>query len=53
MARISRILLTAFLIAAMAIGVLVYLSVRDRGAAGSALPDPGAVGRWCARTVTG
>ena len=45
MARISRILLTAFLIAAMAIGVLVYLSVRDRGAAGSALPDPGAVGQ--------
>ncbi|AMO62343.1 protein-disulfide isomerase [Mycolicibacterium phlei] len=39
MARNRRILLTAFLIAALAIGVLVYLSVRDRASTSPARPD--------------
>lgn len=53
MARNSRILLTASLIAALAIGVLVYQSVRDRGAQ-PARHNPTAPwwGRWCVRTVT-
>ena len=41
MARTSRILLTAFVIAAMAIGALVYLSVRDRDSTTTAQPDTG------------
>ena len=52
MARTSRILLTAFVIAAMAIGALVYLSVRDRDSTTTAQPDTGEAGRWCARTAT-
>ena len=54
MARTSRILLTAFVIAAMAIGALVYLSVRDRDSTTTAQPDTGEAipqvsnrrGRW-------
>lgn len=42
MTRNARILLTAFVIAAMAIGVLVYQSVRDRG---SATPVDSTVGQ--------
>ncbi|MFA5708024.1 MAG: DsbA family protein [Mycolicibacterium sp.] len=45
MARTSRILLTAFLIAAMAIGVLVYLSVRDRGSTTPTQPASSEVGQ--------
>src|SRR3546814_16277427 len=45
MARTSRILLTAFVIAAMAIGALVYLSVRDRDSTTTAQPDTGEAGQ--------
>lgn len=45
MVRTSRILLTAFLIAAMGIGVLVYLSVRDRDSTTPAQPDSSVVGQ--------
>ncbi|KIU14489.1 DsbA family protein [Mycolicibacterium llatzerense] len=38
MARSRRILLTALVIAALAIGMLVYLSVRDRGPATAQMP---------------
>lgn len=41
MVRSSRILLTAFVIAAVAIGALVYLSVRDRGLSTPAPYDTG------------
>ncbi|CQD25139.1 thioredoxin [Mycolicibacterium conceptionense] len=39
MARSRRILLTAFVIAALAIGVLVYLSARDRGPTTAQRPE--------------
>lgn len=45
MARNSRILLTAFVIAALAIGVLVYLSVRDRASTTPAQPNSSGVGQ--------
>ncbi|KHO23755.1 DSBA oxidoreductase [Mycolicibacterium setense] len=45
MARSSRIWLTAFVIAAMAIGALVYLSVRHSGSATPAQPDNSQVGQ--------
>ncbi|MEN4464850.1 thioredoxin domain-containing protein [Mycolicibacterium conceptionense] len=39
MARSRRILLTAFVVAALAIGVLVYLSARDRGPTTAQRPE--------------
>ena len=44
MARASRMLLTAFVIAAMAIGALVYLSVRDRDSTAPAQSDTSEIG---------
>lgn len=45
MARASRMLLTAFVIAAMAIGALVYLSVRDRDSTAPAQSDTSEIGQ--------
>lgn len=45
MARTSRIFLTAFVIAALAIGVLVYLTVRDRASTTPAQPDASQLGQ--------
>lgn len=45
MARTSRMLLTAFVIAAMAIGALIYLSVRDRESTTPAQSDTSQIGQ--------